>query len=150
MNSITDIQSLALLLPKDFDSIIEEPVTSIRDEGFSNLCILIYRNLIRHFLYWLVQIGCVIAKIAATVIERFIQYECDCRDERSKLLVHPRRRYKSSDSSAIWNVQGEFGATGFWNKTSGLSMNLFCCYICCLVSGTMAIDRVGIHHIAME
>ena len=93
MHSHSDIQSSTRLLPKDFDSLIEESVTFIRaQEELSNFYFWNYRSPVRHFLYWLFRIDCAIGRINATIIESFLQHDCDCLDEQSNLLRPLRRR----------------------------------------------------------
>ena len=93
MHLHSDIQPSTELLPKDFDSVIEESVTFIRaEEGLSNSYFWDYRSPVRHFLYWLFRIGCALGHINITIIESFLQHDCNCLDDQFNPLSFSRRR----------------------------------------------------------
>ena len=80
-----------------FDSIIQEFVSALRREGVADGYISRHRGPARHFLTWLVGRDIPLRTVDGTVLDCFLQHDCDCCSGMpAAVLLHPWRKRRSS------------------------------------------------------
>ena len=80
-----------------FDSIIQEFVSVLCREGFADGYISRHAGSARHFLTWLVRRDFPLRTVDGTVLDCFLQHDCDCcSGVPAAVLLHPWRKRRSS------------------------------------------------------
>ena len=80
-----------------FDSIIQEFVSALRREGVADGYIGQHPGPARHFLTWLVRRSIPLRTVDGTVLDCFLQHDCDCcYGVPAAVLLHPWRKRRSS------------------------------------------------------
>ena len=80
-----------------FDSIIQEFVSELRREGVAGGYIVQHPGPARHFLTWLACRGIPLRTVDGTVLDRFLQHDCDCcSGVPAAARLHPWRKRRSS------------------------------------------------------
>ncbi len=100
MSAMPNQQSLSSMMPANIDSLMLEFIETLRDEGISEGYTGQHRGPVRHFLVWLAHSGIALRAVDASVIERFLRHDCDCRSTVSVpgtgRWLRPWRKHKSS------------------------------------------------------
>ncbi len=97
MSSILNYQSATT--QAGFGSIVLEFTSDLRRQGIAESSIAQHHpGPARHFLIWLERSGIVLDTVDCTVIDRFLQHDCDCcsSEPTSRLLHRWRKRERSS------------------------------------------------------
>ena len=80
-----------------FDSIIQEFVSALRREGVADGYSSRHAGPARHFLTWLVRRDSPLRTVDGTVLDCFLQHDCDCcSGVPAAVLLHPSRKRRSS------------------------------------------------------
>ena len=80
-----------------FDPIIQEFVSELRREGVADGYVVQHPGPARHFLTWLARSGILLRTVDGTVLDCFLQHDCDCcSGVPAAALLHPWRKRRSS------------------------------------------------------
>ena len=98
MSSIPKRPLLATTALVGFDPIILAFIDDLRLRGeIAEGRVRHYRGLARHFLIWLAHCGIPLEAVESTVIDRFLQHDCDCCDAvPASVRLHPWRKRRTS------------------------------------------------------